>query len=235
MSKVVDEEEFEILKPPQIPGWHITIKEEALECIVPADAENSQVIARRIPLVDSWNECVNYQRIQEHQEREEHLNNLGDSRENNNANERHRGQHDKNNEDDGRPPGRRPEQPEPREPPAPHKEHKAEEPPHLVTRAWSLPSPHDLCATMPGMNAAVKLHMDHMHDRLNHLVDDSLGVRFKFPDGVKPRRAEGKHIQTYSGGHKFSQLEDWAMDVCYHLAALLWRRRHGPGAHICTP
>ncbi|KAG6893096.1 hypothetical protein C0995_001615 [Termitomyces sp. Mi166 len=63
MSKVVDEEEFEILQLPQIPGWHVTIKEEALECIVPADAENSQVIARRIPLVDSWNECVNYQRM----------------------------------------------------------------------------------------------------------------------------------------------------------------------------
>ncbi|KAG6859684.1 hypothetical protein C0995_005726 [Termitomyces sp. Mi166 len=60
-SKVVDEEEFEILQPPQMPGWHVTIKEEALERIVPADAENLQVIARRIPLVDSWNECVNYQ------------------------------------------------------------------------------------------------------------------------------------------------------------------------------
>ncbi|KAG6871124.1 hypothetical protein C0995_007994 [Termitomyces sp. Mi166 len=72
---------------------------------------------------------------------------------------------------------------------------------------------------MPRMNKAVKLHMDHMHDCLNRLVDDSLGVRFKFPDRVKPHHVEGKHIQTYSGGHKFSQLEDWAMDVCYHLAA----------------
>ncbi|KAG6893972.1 hypothetical protein C0995_015486 [Termitomyces sp. Mi166 len=62
-SKVVDKEEFEILQLPQMPGQHITIKEEALECIVPADAENSQVIARRIPLVDSWNERVNYQRM----------------------------------------------------------------------------------------------------------------------------------------------------------------------------
>ncbi|KAG6858758.1 hypothetical protein C0995_014106, partial [Termitomyces sp. Mi166 len=57
-SKVVDKEEFEILQLPQIPGWHITIKEEALEHIVPADAENLQVIARRIPLVDSWNEAT---------------------------------------------------------------------------------------------------------------------------------------------------------------------------------
>ncbi|KAG6872739.1 hypothetical protein C0995_007061, partial [Termitomyces sp. Mi166 len=43
-SKVVDEEEFEILQLPQMPGQHVTIKEEALERIVPADAENSQVI-----------------------------------------------------------------------------------------------------------------------------------------------------------------------------------------------
>ncbi|KAG6870098.1 hypothetical protein C0995_015237 [Termitomyces sp. Mi166 len=62
-SKIVDEEEFEILQLPQIPGQHVTIKEEALERIVPADAENSQVIARRIPLLDSWNEHVNYQRM----------------------------------------------------------------------------------------------------------------------------------------------------------------------------
>ncbi|KAG6894660.1 hypothetical protein C0995_013897, partial [Termitomyces sp. Mi166 len=60
-SKVVDKEEFEILQLPQMPGQHVTIKEEALECIVPADAENLQVIARKIPLVDSWNECINYQ------------------------------------------------------------------------------------------------------------------------------------------------------------------------------
>ncbi|KAG6885022.1 hypothetical protein C0995_009635, partial [Termitomyces sp. Mi166 len=105
------------------------------------------------------------------------------------------------------------------EPPAPCEECRMEESPQPVARAWTLPSPHDLRATTPGMNEAVKLHMDHMHDHLNCLVDDSLGVRFKFPDRVKPRRAEGKHIWTYSRGHKFSQLEDWAMDICYHLAA----------------
>ncbi|KAG6896534.1 hypothetical protein C0995_011266, partial [Termitomyces sp. Mi166 len=60
MSKVVDEEELEILQPPQMPRWHITIKEEVLERNVPADAESLQVIARRIPMVDSWNECINY-------------------------------------------------------------------------------------------------------------------------------------------------------------------------------
>ncbi|KAG6857892.1 hypothetical protein C0995_004358, partial [Termitomyces sp. Mi166 len=48
-SKIVDKE-VEILQPPQIPGRHVTIKEEALERSVPAGAENSQVIARRIPM-----------------------------------------------------------------------------------------------------------------------------------------------------------------------------------------
>ncbi|KAG6869919.1 hypothetical protein C0995_016282, partial [Termitomyces sp. Mi166 len=41
-SKVVDEEEFEILQLPQIPRWHVTIKDEVLERIVPAESENSQ-------------------------------------------------------------------------------------------------------------------------------------------------------------------------------------------------
>ncbi|KAG6858252.1 hypothetical protein C0995_001387, partial [Termitomyces sp. Mi166 len=62
-SKVVDKEELEILQPPQMSRWHITIKEEALEHNVPADAESSQVIARRILMMNSWNEHVNYQRM----------------------------------------------------------------------------------------------------------------------------------------------------------------------------
>ncbi|KAG6892240.1 hypothetical protein C0995_004749, partial [Termitomyces sp. Mi166 len=40
--KVVDEEEFEILQPPQIPRRHVTIKDEVLERIVPAESENLQ-------------------------------------------------------------------------------------------------------------------------------------------------------------------------------------------------
>ncbi|KAG6893490.1 hypothetical protein C0992_009771, partial [Termitomyces sp. T32_za158] len=121
--------------------------------------------------------------------------------------------------DNCRPPGCQPEQPVPWGPQGPRPERRTEEPAHQAIRAWLLPSPHDLRASTPGMNEAVKIHMDHMHDRLTRLVDDSLGVRFKFPDGVKPHRADGKHIRSYAGGHKFSQLEDWAMDICYHLAA----------------
>ncbi|KAG6895104.1 hypothetical protein C0995_013228 [Termitomyces sp. Mi166 len=65
-SKIVDEEELEILQLPQMPRRHITIKEEVLERNVPADAESSQVIVRRIPMVESWNEHVNYQRMCNH-------------------------------------------------------------------------------------------------------------------------------------------------------------------------
>ncbi|KAG6892407.1 hypothetical protein C0995_003920, partial [Termitomyces sp. Mi166 len=42
MFKVVDKEEFEILQLPQIPRRHITIKDEVLERIVPAESENLQ-------------------------------------------------------------------------------------------------------------------------------------------------------------------------------------------------
>ncbi|KAG6885179.1 hypothetical protein C0995_009490 [Termitomyces sp. Mi166 len=52
-SKVVDEEELEILQLPWMPRQHVMIKEEVLERNVPADAESLQVIARRIPMVDS--------------------------------------------------------------------------------------------------------------------------------------------------------------------------------------
>ncbi|KAG6892316.1 hypothetical protein C0995_004418, partial [Termitomyces sp. Mi166 len=41
-SKVVDKEEFEILQLPQMPRWHVTIKEEVLEYNVSADTESLQ-------------------------------------------------------------------------------------------------------------------------------------------------------------------------------------------------
>ncbi|KAG6881581.1 hypothetical protein C0993_000879 [Termitomyces sp. T159_Od127] len=96
--------------------------------------------------------------------------------------------------DDCSPPGCPTEQPVPWELQGPCFERRTEEPAHQAIRAWSLPSPHDLHASTPGMNEAVRIHMDHMHDRLTRLVDDSLGVRFKFPDRVKPRQSDGKHI-----------------------------------------
>ncbi|KAG6895063.1 hypothetical protein C0992_003286 [Termitomyces sp. T32_za158] len=94
---------------------------------------------------------------------------------------------DRDHQGDCRPPGHRPNVPVTWAPQAPHPECRTEEPPYPATRAWSLSSPHDLHASTPRMNEAVKIHIDHMHDCLTWLVDDSLGVRFEFPDGVKPR------------------------------------------------
>ncbi|KAG6882801.1 hypothetical protein C0995_013722 [Termitomyces sp. Mi166 len=257
ISKVVEEEEVEELQQPRTPRRHITIKEEVHDRLVPEETASSWLAARHVPLVDNWNDCVNYQRIRNHDlriqgksliddqgvvfeghggvtpvddmrrqfvaktEKDKHPNDCGHGRDNNNREDRGHGQNDRDCGDDGRLPGCRPEGPVPRELIVPRFEHRTEESPHSIARAWSLPSPHDLCASMPGMNEAVKLHMDHMHDRLNCLVDDSLGVRFKFPDGVKPHQAEEKHIQAYAGGHKFSQLEDWAI-VLSPSSMLLW-------------
>ncbi|KAG6886970.1 hypothetical protein C0992_001383 [Termitomyces sp. T32_za158] len=41
----------------------------------------------------------------------------------------------------------------------------------------------------------------------------------RLPEGIKPRKAEFKHIQLYRGESKLSDLENWTMDVCNHLAA----------------
>ncbi|KAG6858958.1 hypothetical protein C0995_012652 [Termitomyces sp. Mi166 len=254
MSKVVDEEEVEELQQPRTLQHCVTIKEEVYERLVPEKTATSRLAARHVPLVENWNDHINYQCICNYDlqiqgklliddqgvvfegcggvtpvddmrrqfvaktEKDEHPNNHGHGRDNNNQDDRGRSQHDRDHGDDRKLPSCRPEEPVPREPIVPHSKCRTEESPHSIARAWSLPSPYNLHASMPGINEAVKLHMDHMHDHLNRLVDDSLGVRFKFSDGVKPCRAEGKHIQAYAGGHKFSQLEDWAMDMCYHLA-----------------
>ncbi|KAG6893291.1 hypothetical protein C0992_010571, partial [Termitomyces sp. T32_za158] len=230
-------------EPPEMrmPRRRVTIKEEEREESVLDEPVTPGHVARRVHLVDNWNERVNYQRIRNQDLREQGESLIDDQgivfegREGvtpvddmrwqfvaRTGNEDHGsdcGQDCRTNDrgerdcrDDWRPPGHRPDGPVPRVPQAPRPKRRTEEPPYPATRAWSLPSPHDLRASTPGMNEAVKIHMDHMHDCLTQLVDDSLGVRFKFPDGVKPRQAEGKHIRAYAGGHKFSQLEDWAMD-----------------------
>ncbi|KAG6870220.1 hypothetical protein C0995_014542 [Termitomyces sp. Mi166 len=65
-SKVVDEEEFEILQLLRTPRHHVMIKEEIHECTVPDETVTSQLSARHVPLVKNWNECVNYQRMRNH-------------------------------------------------------------------------------------------------------------------------------------------------------------------------
>ncbi|KAG6895544.1 hypothetical protein C0995_012528, partial [Termitomyces sp. Mi166 len=65
-SKVVDEEEFEILQPPRTPRHCVMIKEEVHERTVPEETVTLQLAARWVPLVEKWNEHVNYQRMRNH-------------------------------------------------------------------------------------------------------------------------------------------------------------------------
>ncbi|KAG6882152.1 hypothetical protein C0992_012599, partial [Termitomyces sp. T32_za158] len=191
------DEEAEELPEMRTPCRRVTIKEEEREESVPDEpvTHTPGRVARRVHLVDNWNECVNYQRIhnQDLQEQGEllidnqgivfegregvmpvddmrrqfvmrtgnkdHGSDRGQDRRTNNRGER-------DCQDNRRPPGCRPDSPVPRVPQAPHPKRRTEEPPYPATRAWSLPSPHDLRASTPGMNEAVKIHMDHMHDRL---------------------------------------------------------------------
>ncbi|KAG6882317.1 hypothetical protein C0995_014996, partial [Termitomyces sp. Mi166 len=66
MSKVVDEEEVEELQQLRMPWRCITIKEEVQKRLVPEETATLWLAARRVPLVDNWNDCVNYQRICNH-------------------------------------------------------------------------------------------------------------------------------------------------------------------------
>ncbi|KAG6871500.1 hypothetical protein C0992_010829, partial [Termitomyces sp. T32_za158] len=221
------EEQAEELPEMRTPRRRITIKEEEHDESVPDEPVTPRCVARRVHLVDNWNERVNYQRIRNQDLRvrgksliddqgivfegwggvtpiddmrrqfvartgEPDRDPGNDSGDDDHHSDRGQGRRTNDREgrdrrDDRRPSGRQSERPVPRGLQGPRRERRTEEPAHQAIRAWSLPSPHDLRASTPGMNEAVKIHMDHMHDRLTRLVDDSLGVRFKFPDGVKPR------------------------------------------------
>ncbi|KAG6887000.1 hypothetical protein C0992_001225 [Termitomyces sp. T32_za158] len=71
----------------------------------------------------------------------------------------------------------------------------------------------------PGLMEATKVYNENMHQRLSSIIDDAVGVALRLPEGIKPRKAESKHIQPYQGESKFSDLENWTMDVCNHLVA----------------
>ncbi|KAG6870863.1 hypothetical protein C0995_010107 [Termitomyces sp. Mi166 len=66
MSKIVDEEEFEILQLPRMPRCCVTIKEEVHEHTVSEETVTLRLAVRCVPLVENWNERVNYQRMRNH-------------------------------------------------------------------------------------------------------------------------------------------------------------------------
>ncbi|KAG6886459.1 hypothetical protein C0995_007624 [Termitomyces sp. Mi166 len=65
-SKIVDEEEVEELQQPRMLRRHIMIKEEVHERLVPEETATSWLATRHVPLVNNWNDHVNYQRICNH-------------------------------------------------------------------------------------------------------------------------------------------------------------------------
>lgn len=72
------------------------------------------------------------------------------------------------------------------------------------------------------MNKATRAYMDIMYQHLVSIINDAAGIALWLPEGIKPRRADPKHIQRYKDQSKFSKLKDWTMDVCYHLAVCLY-------------
>ncbi|KAG6842789.1 hypothetical protein H0H93_003394 [Arthromyces matolae] len=84
--------------------------------------------------------------------------------------------------------------------------------------------PHEIEVSYlaPGVMEAQKNYRSSMHDRLSGIIDDTLGYALKLPEGDKLRKVDGKHIVPYAGGSKFSELEDWLVDLTDHLAAAMY-------------
>ncbi|KAG6858148.1 hypothetical protein C0995_002270, partial [Termitomyces sp. Mi166 len=64
--KIVDKEKFEILQLPRTPRHHVMIKEEVHERTAPEGTVTSRLAARCVPLVENWNEHINYQCMRNH-------------------------------------------------------------------------------------------------------------------------------------------------------------------------
>ncbi|RDB23199.1 hypothetical protein Hypma_009704 [Hypsizygus marmoreus] len=92
-------------------------------------------------------------------------------------------------------------------------------------RGYSMPPNGAARFTTPGIIEASEHHRNTMHERLLALCRERLSVRLVLPDGVKPRRADGKSVGTYKGGAKFSELEDWLTTLVVMLAVSQLRGR----------
>ncbi|KAG6834324.1 hypothetical protein H0H93_010466, partial [Arthromyces matolae] len=128
---------------------------------------------------------------------------------------------DRDNDRNDRRPGREPD----RSRRSPDHEHTREvtqprdEVNRRTPRAYSMPQDIEITTRNPGVSEAMRHYKNHMHDRLCGVIDDAVGEVFKLPDGVKLRKSDPRHIVPYSGGSKFSDLENWLMDLCDHLAS----------------
>ena len=77
-----------------------------------------------------------------------------------------------------------------------------------------------------------KAYTNNMHQCLISIIDDVVGIALCLLKGIKPHKADPKHIQPYKGESRFSNLKDWTMDVCNHLAACLYSSDHMNKEHV---
>jgi hypothetical protein len=52
-----------------------------------------------------------------------------------------------------------------------------------------------------------------MHERLYELIRQHLSVRLIIPQGAKTRKTDTGSVGKYSGGAKFSELENWLANL----------------------
>jgi hypothetical protein len=89
-----------------------------------------------------------------------------------------------------------------------------------LRRGYSMPPADRSRLHTPGVRATNEHHRTQMHNRLLRLCRERLSARIKPPEGTKIRRAEASSVGTYSGSPKFSDLENWLINLVIMLQAI---------------
>ena len=75
-----------------------------------------------------------------------------------------------------------------------------------------------------------------MHDRLLRLCQEHLTIQLKIPEGTKVHRANTNSVEHYSGSPKFSDLENWLINVVVMLQAIQYEGDDRNQEHmLCIP
>ena len=80
-------------------------------------------------------------------------------------------------------------------------------------RGFSMPPPAPPRGNTPGVHEAAENHRSSMHERLYELIRQHLTVRLTIPQGTKTRKTDTHSVGRYSGGPKFSDLENWLANL----------------------
>ena len=88
----------------------------------------------------------------------------------------------------------------------------------------------------PGICATSKHHCTQMHDQLLHLCQEHLTIRLKIPEGTKVHKADTNSVGHYSRLPKFSDLENWLINVVIMLQAIQYGGDDRDQEHmLCIP